>query len=103
VVVASVADGTGMDDLADKIGELAAGGQVSANSEILVTNARHMQLIEDAIAHLDSARSAFEGRMPLDLVTIDIRDAAEALGQITGESVGEDVVNEIFSRFCLGK
>jgi len=103
VVVASVADGTGMDDLADRIEELALGGEISANNEILLTNARHMQLIEDAIAGLDSAEDAFTGRMPLDLVTIDIRDAAEALGQITGESVSEDVVNEIFSRFCLGK
>ena len=103
VVVASMVDGTGMDDLADKIEVLAAGGEISANNEVLLTNARHRQLIEDAILDLDSAESAYIGGMPLDLVTIDIRDAAEALGQITGESVSEDVVNEIFSRFCVGK
>ena len=103
VVVASMVDGTGMDDLADRIESLAAGGEISANNEVLLTNARHRQLIEDAILGLDSAESAYIGGMPLDLVTIDIRDAAEALGRITGESVSEDVVNEIFSRFCVGK
>lgn len=103
VVVASMVDGTGMDDLADRIESLAAGGEISANNEVLLTNARHRQLIEDAILGLDSAESAYKGGMPLDLVTIDIRDAAEALGRITGESVSEDVVNEIFSRFCVGK
>lgn len=103
VVVASMVDGTGMDDLADRIEVLAAGGEISANNEVLLTNARHRQLIEDAILGLDSAESAYKGGMPLDLVTIDIRDAAEALGRITGESVSEDVVNEIFSRFCVGK
>ncbi|HPP35344.1 MAG TPA: tRNA uridine-5-carboxymethylaminomethyl(34) synthesis GTPase MnmE [Clostridiales bacterium] len=103
VVVASMVDGTGMDDLADRIESLAAGGEISANNEVLLTNARHRQLIEDAVLGLDSAESAYKGGMPLDLVTIDIRDAAEALGRITGESVSEDVVNEIFSRFCVGK
>ena len=101
--VASMIDGTGMDDLADKIEELAAGGNITTNSEVLLTNARHRQLIEDAIIRLDSAEAAYRSGLPLDFVTIDIRDAAEALGQITGESVGEDVVNEIFSQFCVGK
>ena len=103
VVVASMIDGTGMDDLADKIEELAAGGNITTNSEVLLTNARHRQLIEDAIIRLDSAEAAYRSGLPLDFVTIDISDAAEALGQITGESVGEDVVNEIFSQFCVGK
>lgn len=103
VVVASMVDGTGMDDLADKIEELAAEGEISSNSEILLTNARHRQLIEDAIMSLDSAESAYTSGLPLDFVTIDIRDGADALGQITGESVSEDVINEIFSQFCVGK
>ena len=103
VVVASMIDGTGMDDLSEKIEELAAGGDISPNTEILLTNARHRQLIEDAVSSLDSAQTAYENGLPLDFVTIDIRDGAEALGRITGESVSEDVVNEIFAQFCVGK
>jgi len=103
VVMTSMTDGTGIDTLQETIDELFAGGKINVNSEVLITNVRHRQNIEDAIASLESAEAAYTGGLPLDFATIDIKESAEALGRITGESVSEDVVEAIFSRFCIGK
>jgi len=103
VIITSMEDGTGLDILADTIDEMFAGGKINVNNEVLITNARHRQNIEDAITSLKSAEAAYTGGLPLDFITIDIKESAEALGKITGESVSEDVVEEIFSRFCIGK
>jgi len=93
----------GIEDLEKEIEELFLKGEVSANSEVLLTNVRHKDLIDKAVSSIDDACRAYENKMPLDFVTIDIKSAAEYLGQITGESVREDVMREIFSRFCVGK
>ncbi len=103
VVIASMLDGTGMDHLLQAIEELFLAGVIDTNNEVLITNARHKQLLESAADSLDLAANAHLQGLPLDFVTIDIKESAEQLGRITGESVSEDVVNEIFSRFCIGK
>jgi tRNA modification GTPase len=103
VVIASMLDGTGMDDFLQAIEELFLKGVIDTNSEVLITNARHKQLLENAADSLELAANAHLQGLPLDFVTIDIKESAEYLGQITGESVSEDVINEIFSRFCIGK
>lgn len=103
VVVASMLEGTGMDELFKEIEGLFLVGAIDMNNEVLVTNVRHRQMLDKAIKSLEAAGAAHEGGLPLDFVTIDIKESAEYLGQITGESVSEDVVREIFSRFCIGK
>ena len=103
VVVASMVDGTGMDELTDTVEKLFISGSININNEVIITNVRHRQLIDDAVSSLESAEAAHTGGLPLDFVTIDIKESAEFLGQITGESVSDDVVKEIFSRFCIGK
>jgi len=103
VVIASMLDGTGMDELRDEIEGLFLKGKLDLNNEVLITNVRHRQLLDRAIESLETAQTAHEGGLPLDFVTIDIKEGADYLGQITGESVSEDVVKEIFSRFCIGK
>lgn len=103
VVVTSMADGTGMDELLKTIENLFLTGDVNTNNEVLITNARHRQLLENASESLTSAEAAHTTGLPLDFVTIDIKESAGYLGQITGESVSEDVVHEIFARFCIGK
>jgi len=103
VVEMSVKEDIGIDRLEDEIMGLFMSGDIQTNDEVLVTNVRHKNLIDKAIKSIDEACSSYESGLPLDLITIDIRNAAEYLGQITGESVGEDVMKEIFSRFCLGK
>lgn len=103
VIVASMLDGKGMDELLDVIKGLFMEGAIDVNSEVLITNARHKILLESSAECLTSAEDAYVKGLPLDLAAIDIKESAENLGRITGESVDEDVVNEIFSRFCIGK
>lgn len=99
----SIREEIGIDKIGKMITKLFTKGEINLNSQIILTNIRHKNLIDKAILSIDDAMGAYENKMPLDLMTIDITNAADFLGQITGESVKEDVINEIFSRFCLGK
>lgn len=99
----SLKEDLGTLELGNAVVELFVKGEVSLNSEILITNIRHKNLIDKAIESIDFAIAAHENGMPLDMITIDIVNSAQYLGEITGESVSEDVMHEIFSRFCLGK
>jgi len=103
VLEASVINEQGIDVLEDKISELFFKGDISQNNEILLTNARHKNLVDQAINAIDQAFNSFNLGMPLDMVTIDIKNSAECIGQITGESINEDIMHNIFSRFCIGK
>ncbi|MBQ8164458.1 MAG: tRNA uridine-5-carboxymethylaminomethyl(34) synthesis GTPase MnmE [Clostridia bacterium] len=78
-------------------------GEIYNNSENILTNERHKALVDSALNHLDKAKESYEKNMPLDCISYDIWLCAEKLGEITGKSVSEDVVNDIFSRFCVGK
>ena len=71
------------------------GGEISFNDEVYITNARHKAALEEA--------DSIEMGMPEEFFSIDLMNAYENLGKILGESVGEDLVNEIFSKFCMGK
>lgn len=103
IVKISLKKSIGVEDLIDQIYKLFIEGDINTSDEILITNIRHKNLLENAASSLDEAAKATNIGLPLDIITIDINRAAEYLGQITGESVNEDVVQEIFSRFCLGK
>jgi len=99
----SLKTGVGIDELINTITGLFISGNIDMGSEEIVSNIRHKNLIEKALHDVTRAMDAHESGMPLDMMTIDIRSAAENLGLITGESISEDVANEIFSKFCLGK
>ncbi len=103
IIRMSLKEEIGTTELGDAVVELFMKGEVSINNEVLITNVRHKNLIDKAIESIDFAIGAHESGMPLDMITIDIVNSAQYLGEITGESVSEDVMNEIFSRFCLGK
>lgn len=79
------------------------GGELSFNDEVYITNARHKAALEEADKSLDLVRNSILGGLPEDFFSIDLMNAYENLGKILGESVGEDLVNEIFSKFCTGK
>ncbi|MBQ3545342.1 MAG: tRNA uridine-5-carboxymethylaminomethyl(34) synthesis GTPase MnmE [Lachnospiraceae bacterium] len=78
-------------------------GEISFNDEVYITNIRHKTAISDAYASLQKVIVSIENDMPEDFYSIDLLDAYESLGSITGETIGEDLVNEIFSKFCMGK
>ena len=77
--------------------------EISADNEILITNIRHKNIIEKAISHIDNAKNDLNMGMPIDIISINIKSALEDLAEITGENVTEDILRDIFSKFCLGK
>ena len=79
------------------------GGKVFTSDALLVSNPRHKACLERAQSHLDQALASIEAAMPDDFVTIDLTAALNALGEITGETVTEELLETIFSNFCVGK
>ena len=78
-------------------------GKISFNDEIYITNVRHKTALNNAYEALKKVKESIDMGMPEDFYSIDLMDAYEELGSITGETIGEDLVNEIFSKFCMGK
>ncbi len=93
----------GLDVLAETVEQLFSLGAITQRQDAAVVNMRHKQAISEAIACLQNALQTLESGMPLDLLSVDLRGALEALGTITGQTVSDEIVDEIFSRFCLGK
>ena len=94
---------TGIEELYEKISEMFNLNEINLDNDILITNVRHKNIISKAIENVKKAKEALDMNMPIDIITIYIKDILEDLGEITGEVVTDDIINEIFSKFCLGK
>ncbi|MDR2355748.1 MAG: tRNA uridine-5-carboxymethylaminomethyl(34) synthesis GTPase MnmE [Clostridiales Family XIII bacterium] len=103
VVSASMRDGTGLSALEDAIERFVFRGRALPETGVFVTNVRHADLLERALAEIREAAAAVSRGEAIDLAEINIRRAWELLGEITGETAGIDLVEEVFARFCLGK
>ena len=103
VIELSILNDEGLENLYNKISELFNLNEINLDNEIVITNIRHKNLIREAIDKTNETRNTLENNMPIDIVSIHIKDILECLGTITGETVSEDLINEIFSKFCLGK
>ena len=103
VIPISAKEETGITDLEEKIREMFFSGEIDFNDEVYITNERHRQELLKAQESLSLVENSIESGMPEDFYSIDLTDAYESLGRILGESLGEDLVNEIFSKFCMGK
>lgn len=99
----SALTGEGLPALEERMVECALGGSVVSSDAHLVTNVRHKQALERGAGHLAQAQQCIANQLPDDFVTIDVTGAVNALGEITGETVTEDLLENIFSRFCIGK
>ena len=99
----SVKQETGLKEFENLLNKMFLKGDISFNDEIYITNLRQKAALQDAYQSLNKVIDSIEMMMPEDFYTIDLMDAYEALGSITGETIGEDLVNEIFSKFCMGK
>ncbi len=99
----SVKNGTGIEEFYGIIKEKFMLGEISGGSENIITNARHKHLIDIALNHLQNAQQSYKNNMPLDCISYDIWLCAERLGEILGKSVSDDVIDDIFKRFCVGK
>ena len=94
---------TGIDELYEKISELFNLNEINLDNDILITNVRHKNIISKSLENVKKANETLNMNMPIDIITIYIKEILEDLGEITGEVVTEDIINEIFSKFCLGK
>ena len=103
VIEISAAEETGIEELGDTIKSMFLKGEISFDEEVYITSARQKNALSLALESMEKVVESIENGMPEDFYSIDLMDAYESLGSITGEAVGEDLVNEIFSRFCMGK
>lgn len=99
----SVKNRTGIEQLEERIKELVYRGKLSIGKNKMVTSIRHKNLLDKAEENIDRALISIDDGIPIDLVSVDIKEAWSCLGSITGDTVEEDIVNEIFSKFCIGK
>ena len=103
VILFSAKNGEGMDQLEEEIRNMFYSGKVTYNDQVYITNARHKEALENALESLKQVKNSVDAGMPEDFYSIDLMDAYTDLGLIIGESVEDDLVNEIFSKFCVGK
>ena len=94
---------TNREDLTDVITAKVYAGTQAGQEGTFVTDARQAEILRQADEHLEASIRTIEASMGLDFISIDLRSAWEKLGELTGETVGEDIINEIFSKFCIGK
>ncbi|NLU36278.1 MAG: tRNA uridine-5-carboxymethylaminomethyl(34) synthesis GTPase MnmE [Clostridiales bacterium] len=103
IIKTSMIDGTGLDEVEDYIYNMVYSGKIEPSNPLMITSNRHKEALIRAEKHLGEALETLDALMPLDMVSIDIRNVWEALGEITGESLTENLIDKIFSEFCLGK
>lgn len=103
IISVSAKEGTGMAELEDTIRQMFFHGDILHNNEIIITNVRQKYALLEAARSFDMVKESILAGMPEDFYSIDLMNAYEELGSIIGEAVGEDLVNEIFSKFCMGK
>ena len=103
IIKTSTKENIGIDIFENQIKDMFFNGQISFNDEVYITNMRHKEALMDSLKSLKLVKSSIEDEMPEDFLSIDLMSAYASLGTIIGEEVGEDLVNEIFSKFCMGK
>lgn len=103
IIKISAKNGEGIEDLFNTIAKLFSTKEISMNDGIIITNIRHKNQIDKAINSVNESIFSNENNMPIDIVSIPIKQILADLSSITGEDVSEDIINEIFSKFCLGK
>jgi tRNA modification GTPase len=103
VVYASAKNGEGMDDIYETLYNMFVSNEISVENTTLISSLRDKRSLELALFHLNEAENAVNAGMTEDIIVIDLMESYRYLGEITGETLGDDVINRIFERFCLGK
>ena len=103
VLEISAQEKNGLEQLEQKISQLFFAGALEVSNQVFVTNVRHIQILEESLAHLVGFLNGLELGLSVDFLVIDLQNAWEKLGKITGETVEDDLLDQIFSKFCLGK
>ena len=103
VIEASLLKWQGITEIEDAVEDLVYGGEIVQKESMMVNNVRHIELLQQAVKSLTDALHMSEMREALDFIEVDVKNAYERLGEIIGETVSDDIINEVFARFCLGK
>ena len=103
IVKISTLEQQGLEDLYKIIGNMFSMEEISVDNTAIITNLRHKNLISKALDSCKQAMDALTNGMPLDIIAVFLKEILENLGEITGEIVTDDIISEIFSKFCLGK
>jgi tRNA modification GTPase len=103
IITTSMTKGVGIDELEDSIRRMFYQGDITIESDMIISNIRHKNLLEQASDNIHSVIEDLKKQVPLDCLEVDLRSCWENLGEITGESIGEDVLDRIFREFCIGK
>ena len=103
IVESSLISGAGLKDLEEQITDMFYSGNVQSNSDVMVTNIRHKNQLEKALVSINSAINDLNRGVPFDCIEVDLKNSWDSLGEITGSTIGEDVLDRIFSEFCIGK
>lgn len=103
IIQTSIVNDIGVNELEERIKQMFASGIENSQNEVIVNNARHTALLNKAADSLDAVLTGIENGIPVDLCQTDMRDAWEYLGEITGDSYKDELLDELFSKFCLGK
>ena len=103
IVKISTLEQQGLEDLYKIIGNMFSMEEISVDNTAIITNLRHKNLISKALESCKQAMDALTNGMPLDIIAVFLKEILENLGEITGEIVTDDIISEIFSKFCLGK
>ena len=103
IIKTSTKENTGIEEFENAVKELFFHGEIVTDNEIMITNLRHKEALQEALDSLNQVKRSIEADMPEDFYSIDLMSAYSSLGKIIGEEVEEDLVNEIFSKFCMGK
>lgn len=103
IIKISAKKGSGIEELYKEIERMFQIEGLETGGETIITNIRHKNQIEIAIKNIEEAKMAVVNNLPIDIISISIKQSLEELGKITGQNVSEDIINEIFSKFCLGK
>lgn len=103
VIEASIISNVGVSILEDNIRDMFYDGEFNLDSDVLVTNIRHKNMLEISLENIQRALLDMEANVPIDCVEVDLRNCWENLGEISGDTIGEDILDKIFRDFCLGK
>lgn len=103
IISISAKEGDGVKELSDLITSMFLHGRISFNDEVIITNMRHKKELMNTMESLRLVRESIAAQMPEDFYSIDLINAYESLGNIIGESIEDDLADEIFSKFCMGK
>ena len=103
IIKISALNRIGIEDLYEEISKMFNLNEINFDNDLIITNVRHKNLISKSVENVKKAKESIKDNMPLDIIAIFIKDILEDLANITGEMVTEDIINEIFAKFCLGK